>query len=57
MMRMRFFLKGSAGATALEYAMIAGLVGIALVYGASVAGAAVGARFQIAGERVAAVQP
>jgi pilus assembly protein Flp/PilA len=57
MRQLRFFLKGRAGATAVEYAMIAALVSVVIIGGATLLGQAINAKFQYVGDTVAAVPP
>jgi pilus assembly protein Flp/PilA len=57
MSKLRVFLRGDAGATAVEYAMIAALVSIAIVGGATMIGQGMAAHFQSVGGKVAAVAP
>ena len=57
MSKLRLFLGGRAGATAVEYAMIAALVSIAIVAGATAIGQGMAAHFQYVGGKVAAVPP
>ncbi len=51
----RPFLNHPSGATAVEYAVMACLIAIAVAFGAGVVGAAVGARLETVGVKVAAV--
>lgn len=57
MTRILAFLRGSKGTTAIEYAMIAALISVVIISGATLVGTAVGAKFQSVGDQVAAVQP
>jgi pilus assembly protein Flp/PilA len=56
MKRMRHFLFSRAGATAVEYAMIAALVSVVIITGAASLGAALNAKFQVVSDKVTAVQ-
>ena len=56
MKRMRKFLFSRAGAAALEYAVIAGLVSVAIITGAATLGAALNTKLQAAGDKVAALR-
>ena len=47
------FVKDESGATALEYGLIAGLISLALVAGATTAGAAVNTIFTTIGTKLA----
>lgn len=53
----RQFLNQPSGATAVEYALMACLISIAVVFGAGMLGAAVSAKFTSVGGSVAAVRP
>lgn len=55
MTKMRHFLFSRAGATAVEYAMIACLVSVLIIAGAASLGAALNTKFQMVGGQVAAV--
>lgn len=57
MTKMRHFLFSRAGATAVEYAMIACLVSVVIITGAVSVGAALNTKFQVVGGQVAAVTP
>lgn len=57
MKQMRLFLFSRAGATAVEYAMIAALVSVVIITGAASLGAALNTKFQMVGDKVAAVSP
>jgi pilus assembly protein Flp/PilA len=57
MRRLRLFLLGHAGATAVEYAMVAALISIAIIAGATLIGQGMAAHFQYVGRTVAAVPP
>jgi len=56
MKQMRHFLFSRAGATAVEYAMIAALVSVVIITGAASLGAALNAKFQTVSDKVTAVQ-
>jgi pilus assembly protein Flp/PilA len=49
------FMKDQSGATAVEYALIAGLITLAIVAGATAAGGAVGTMFDAMGTSLATV--
>jgi Flp pilus assembly pilin Flp len=53
----RQFLNQPAGASAVEYALMAGLISIAIVFGAGMLGAAVSAKFTPGASSVASVRP
>jgi pilus assembly protein Flp/PilA len=53
----RQFLNQPSGATAVEYALMACLISIAIVFSAGMLGAAVNAKFTAVGGKVAAVRP
>jgi pilus assembly protein Flp/PilA len=57
MRQMRQFLFSRAGATAVEYAMIAALVSVVIITGAATLGAALNTKFEMVGDRVSAVAP
>jgi pilus assembly protein Flp/PilA len=50
-------LRDSGGATAVEYAMVAALISIAIIGGATLVGQAMAAKFQYVADTVAAVRP
>lgn len=52
MKQLRLFLKASSGATAIEYAMVAGLLSIAIIAGVTAVGTALAARLQSVGDAV-----
>jgi pilus assembly protein Flp/PilA len=53
----RQFLNQPSGASAVEYALMAGLISIAIVFGAGMLGAAVSAKFTPVGSSAASVRP
>lgn len=53
MMRIAAFPRDRAGSTAIEYALIAALVGVALIAGGAAFGQAVNAKFQFVAGSVA----
>ena len=57
MRQMRQFLFSRAGATAVEYAMIAALVSVVIITGAASLGAALNTKFEMVGDHVSAVAP
>ena len=57
MKQMGQFLFSRAGATAVEYAMVAALVSAAVITGAASVGNALSAKFDAVGQKVAAVAP
>jgi pilus assembly protein Flp/PilA len=50
-------MKGEKGATAVEYAMVAALISVAIIGGATLVGQAMAAKFQYVADTVAAVPP
>lgn len=54
MRQLRLFMHAASGATAVEYAMIAALVSIVIITGATLLGQAVAAKFMYVGTTVAA---
>ena len=57
MKQTRQFLFSRAGATAVEYAMIAALVSVVIITGAASLGAALSDKLQAVGDKVTAVSP
>jgi pilus assembly protein Flp/PilA len=51
------FLKDDSGATAIEYGLLAALIGLAIVAGATFLGSTLNAFFNSIGETLAAVEP
>jgi pilus assembly protein Flp/PilA len=45
MRQLRLFLKSRSGATAVEYGLIAALIGVVIIAGASAAGSAIAGKF------------
>ena len=52
--QLRLYLIGQSGATAVEYAMIAALVSMVIISGATLVGQAMSAKFEYVGAAVAA---
>ena len=55
--KLRHFLSDQAGATAVEYAMIAALIGVAVITGANATGQAIAGKFNYVATTVSAVPP
>jgi pilus assembly protein Flp/PilA len=57
MRQLRLYLNGQSGATAVEYAMIAALISIVIISGATLVGQAISGKFNYVATTVAAVPP
>jgi pilus assembly protein Flp/PilA len=57
MRQLRLYLHRQSGATAVEYAMIAALISIVIITGATAVGTAISGKFDYVATTVAAVPP
>jgi pilus assembly protein Flp/PilA len=57
MKRLMSFVLQPSGATAVEYAMVAALIGVAIIVGAGAVGSGLSHKFLSVGSQVAAVPP
>jgi pilus assembly protein Flp/PilA len=55
--KIRLFLRDPTGATAVEYAMLAALIGVVIITGATTAGQAISGKFDYVATTVSAVPP
>lgn len=57
MRQLRLFLDGQSGTTAVEYAMIAALISIVIIGGATLVGQSIAGKFNYVATTVVAVPP